>query len=76
MTVRTANTPASIDADTVLYRSVRDKGYVQMTTNLGDLNFEVRGFFPLCVSVCLCCTGSFLCRPSSYQLASTPAVVL
>ncbi len=42
MTVRTANPAAAIDPDTVAYRRVKDKGYVQLRTTLGDLNFEVR----------------------------------
>eukprot|EP00050_Salpingoeca_kvevrii_P007360 m.295669 g.295669 ORF g.295669 m.295669 type:complete len:519 (+) comp13239_c0_seq1:197-1753(+) len=39
--VRTSNTAESLEENVVLYSSIKDKGYVQLSTNLGDLNLEL-----------------------------------
>lgn len=40
--VRTTNTAASIDTDTVRYSKIKAKGYVQLKTTHGVLNLELR----------------------------------
>eukprot|EP00056_Hartaetosiga_gracilis_P005770 m.88742 g.88742 ORF g.88742 m.88742 type:complete len:540 (+) comp12273_c4_seq7:44-1663(+) len=41
LNIRTKNTSASINEDVVRYTKIKDKGYVRMRTNYGELNIEL-----------------------------------